>query len=149
MEAYAPKSLKRIKATCTVATLKRGADSYVISGTSDTAMPRIAVSSDRDAPLLFLMTVPDITAARPTAGSPAPPLGYVLMSRDDKIALLSRAYDIVPNDVQLAGDVASALEGRVPAMLRADLSTHQLHISTASDAGTVIDGPSPPAAAAR
>ena len=70
MEAYAPKSLKRIKATCTVATLKRGADSYVISGTSDTAMPRIAVSSDRDAPLLFLMTVPDITAARPTADIP-------------------------------------------------------------------------------
>lgn len=139
MDPFAPKALKGVKTTCEVATFSNGKTAYALSGTADKVMPRVAASKERGAPLWFLMAVPDLVAqmAKPPPSSPPPPLGYALMSRDDKFAVLYRAYDIVPADRQLALDMGAALEGRVPPILRADLATHKVDITTASDAGTV------------
>ncbi|WP_133254260.1 hypothetical protein [Phenylobacterium deserti] len=93
--------------------------------------------SDRKAELFFLMTVPDIKTV--SATTPAKPLGYVLALRGDKDALVFRAYDVVPPDVQLAADLGAALEGRVAPMLRAELATHKVQISMRDGAGEVAE----------
>lgn len=137
MDAYRAKNLRGIKTDCEVATLRRGKTVYVVSGTSDTALPRITKPNDRKAPLFFLMTVPDITGAMIGGDKPPGALGYALASQGDKYALLFRAYDVIPPDLQLASDVAAALEGRISPMLSADLASHQIQISVAKGAGEV------------
>ena len=139
MDAYRAKNLRGIKTDCEVATLRRGKTVYVVGGTSDPALPRIMTPNDRKAPLFFLMTVPDITGAMLGADKPAGPLGYALASQGDKNALLFRAYDVVPPDLQLASDVAAALEGRIPPMLSADLASRQIQISVAKGAGEIVE----------
>jgi hypothetical protein len=139
MEAYRAKNLRRIKAVCEVATLKGGKIAYTVSGTSNAALPRIMTPNDRKAPLLFLMSVPDIAGPTLKPGAAADPLGYVLASQDDKSTLVLRAYDVIPPDQQLALDVGAALEGRIPAMMRVDLANHQIDISAAEDAGEVAE----------
>jgi hypothetical protein len=146
MDVYGANNLRRIRPVCEVATLRNGKAVYSVRGTSDAALPRVMASKDRKAPMFFLMTVPDLTGVLSQSNEPAGPLGYVLGSRDEKVALAFRAYDAIPPDAQLASDFGAALEGRISPMLRADLTTGRVQISVAKGAGEVAevaDNPTP------
>jgi hypothetical protein len=142
MDPYEAKNLRRIRGICEVAELRSGRTVYAVRGTSDPALPRIITSNDRNAAVLFLMSVPDLASAPPTTTGPTAPLGYMLASNDGKNAYAFRAYDVIPADMQLASDVGAVLEGRVQPMLRADLRTDQVHITVANGAGEVVYPPS-------
>ena len=149
MDPYAPKNLLRIKPSCEVAALQNGRRALIVSGTSDAALPRIVTSGKKAPPLFILLTVPDVTGLLPKASLPTGPLGYVLASRDEKTAFVFRAYDTVPPDAQLAADVAAALDRRLQPMLRADLATRQVQITTAKDAGSLVERQPPQASEGR